>query len=248
MKLPALKIAEFHSIYRLYMEAANKPLVQTAARLRNDYPTSDNDWERFRSALVAAGRESYMTALRDPDSIAELGGNLKYFGNETAVNAANEAYTQLGRGDVSEAAKIAMSELLTEIEYHPAIGSYDEGWLPRSQERYDAARFALGVAEVCGEPALFTAERVDRSDVPDGLFVYEMRDGGIDGSLTLERKVRANKLFAGTVITAEPLDFGGERYICIEADNFSTANGIMTLDEFAELHAPAQGGMGMTTH
>ena len=59
--------------------------------------------------------------------------------------------------------------------------------------------------EVFGKPALFTDLRVDRSTVPAGYHVYDVRGSDSDcGKLnTLERRVLVNH--AGTVVTFEPL-------------------------------------------
>lgn len=59
--------------------------------------------------------------------------------------------------------------------------------------------------EVFGKPALFTDLRVDRSTVPAGYHVYDVRGSDSDcGKLnTLERRVLVNH--AGTVVAFEPL-------------------------------------------
>jgi hypothetical protein len=107
------EIVAFHNIYRLYMDAANKPLVKAAAEQRDGYMSADG-WDYFRSGLVAAGRTAYFAALLDPDSIATLGRGQQYFGDELAMYASNQAYAALEYGDVyadAEARRLSGSEV-----------------------------------------------------------------------------------------------------------------------------------------
>jgi len=48
-------------------------------------------------------------------------------------------------------------------------------------KRYNAAELEFETVNVFGHPAIFTDLRVDRASVPDGLHMYEIRDGGSDG-------------------------------------------------------------------
>lgn len=71
--------------------------------------------------------------------------------------------------------------------------------------------------EVCGQPALFTNERLTDGDIPKGLFRYDLRDSDDgDGFATLEANVAVNH--GGTVITAEPIDLGEQGYIAFTDD------------------------------
>lgn len=81
-------------------------------------------------------------------------------------------------------------------------------------KKHDAYRPAYEVAELFGKPALFTEERIDRDGVPGNLYMYETRSAeGFGDPLMLEPFVMVN--FAGTVITTEPLDFGGEKFLSL---------------------------------
>ncbi|MCL2697526.1 MAG: hypothetical protein FWE74_05545 [Oscillospiraceae bacterium] len=57
-----------------------------------------------------------------------------------------------------------------------------------------------------GKPALFSETRIDRTAVPKGAFVYDLRHGDDGKPTTIEPCVGANH--AGTVIMTEPFDFG----------------------------------------
>lgn len=95
--------------------------------------------------------------------------------------------------------------------------------------------------ELFGKPALFTDCRIDHDSVPDGFFVYDLRSGDDGDPVTVEPFVHLNH--AGTVITAEALDFGDGDHLSLGmpgdvdyALNFmGTADG---LDEFQYQHTP----------
>ena len=65
---------------------------------------------------------------------------------------------------------------------------------------------------IAGKPALFSNERLTTADIPEGTYVYYLRDSDEgDAFATLERNVRVN--FGGSIITNEELDFGELDYI-----------------------------------
>jgi hypothetical protein len=81
---------------------------------------------------------------------------------------------------------------------------------------YDARELLLETfeeVEIFGEPALFSDSRIEHSMLPEGLYVYDIRGGDEVEFCTIETKVTVDH--AGTLITAEPLDFGGKDYIQI---------------------------------
>lgn len=68
--------------------------------------------------------------------------------------------------------------------------------------------------ELLGKPALFSDSRVDRSTVPDGWYVYDLRGSDYDPDLisTLEARVIVN--YAGSILTPEPVIFpDGQDYL-----------------------------------
>ena len=72
---------------------------------------------------------------------------------------------------------------------------------------------------IAGKPALFSNERLTTADIPEGTYVYYLRDSDEgDAFATLERNVQVN--FGGSIITNEELDFGESDYIdLINEDN-----------------------------
>lgn len=74
------------------------------------------------------------------------------------------------------------------------------------------------VIEVAGVTALFTNERLTDADIPQGLHCYHLRESD-DGSrfATLEKIVAVNH--GGTVITAESLNLGEQKYIALDEEN-----------------------------
>ena len=68
------------------------------------------------------------------------------------------------------------------------------------------------VVEIFGKPGLFANERLTEDDVPKGLHLYHLRyDDDNCEMQTLERKVTVNH--AGSLVTAEEIDFGNKEYI-----------------------------------
>lgn len=75
----------------------------------------------------------------------------------------------------------------------------------------------LQVVELFGKPALFSNERKTASDIPSGLYCYDLRhsDDG-DHFVAIEPHVTVNH--GGTVITDWPLDFEGKDHIPLTED------------------------------
>ena len=91
--------------------------------------------------------------------------------------------------------------------------------------------------ELFGKPALFSNGRVDRDKLPEGLYAYDLRGGDDDpgAPVTVENRVVVNH--AGSVILAEPLDFGEADYLALGEDmNFT--GGEATLKHFYEQTHP----------
>lgn len=91
--------------------------------------------------------------------------------------------------------------------------------------------------ELFDKPALFSNERIDREKLPAGLYCYDLRGGDDDpgAPVTVEAAVVVNR--AGSVILAEPLDFGGDDYLALGEDmNFIGSEA--TLKHFYEQMYP----------
>lgn len=101
---------------------------------------------------------------------------------------------------------------------------------PHSEsESYD-----FELMEVCGVKGIYVDRRIDDSEVPDGMYRYDFREGkGVDnvyfGSIEPEVKID----HAGSFITKEPLDFGTDGYIELDYDSEPNFLGeFMTPEEF----------------
>ncbi len=102
-------------------------------------------------------------------------------------------------------------------------GAYDETEREIERLREELARIdddackRLDVIEVCGVRGLFSNSRIPADALPDGAYKYDIRHGDDGYFCTIEKSVVVNH--AGTVLTKEPLDFGGSDYIVLEGDD-----------------------------
>lgn len=72
--------------------------------------------------------------------------------------------------------------------------------------------------ELYDKPALFSNGRITKSDIPKGLYCYDLRsDDNGNGFATIEPHVSVNH--AGSVITDFPVDFGEAGYISFDEDS-----------------------------
>ena len=62
---------KFDTIARVYMDAAYQYGLWTAASVMEKHSCSDDSFIDFRAWLVSQGRDVYMAALKDPDSLAD---------------------------------------------------------------------------------------------------------------------------------------------------------------------------------
>ena len=80
--------------------------------------------------------------------------------------------------------------------------------------------------------ALFSNLRIKQSDLPDGLYVSDLRSGDDVDFAAVEPSVTVNH--SGTVITKEPFDFGESGFISLDDDSSPNFLGYdMTVVEFA---------------
>lgn len=88
--------------------------------------------------------------------------------------------------------------------------------------------------ELFGRRGLFSNGRIDRSYLPEGLYVYDLRGCYDDPGrpATVENIVVINH--AGTVILTEPLDFGGSDHLDLGEDmeELNFVGGECTIGEF----------------
>ncbi|MDE6838843.1 MAG: hypothetical protein K2P33_10680 [Acutalibacter sp.] len=88
--------------------------------------------------------------------------------------------------------------------------------------------------ELFGRHGLFSNGRIDRSKLPEGLYVYDLRGSDDDPGrpAAVENIVGINH--AGTVILAEPLDFGGTDFLSLGEDmeELNFVGGECTIGQF----------------
>lgn len=82
--------------------------------------------------------------------------------------------------------------------------------------RYNAMEEQYKEIKVLGKPALFHDMRLDRSTVPGGLYLYEVRhdDDGLGGPVQIARGIMVNHF--GSILTREPIKLPPEG--CLDID------------------------------
>ena len=71
MEYSAVDIARWHEIKGVYMELAYRNDLWAACAATGTH-CSDDGFMDFRSWLISRGKEVYMNAMRDPDSLAAV--------------------------------------------------------------------------------------------------------------------------------------------------------------------------------
>lgn len=95
------------------------------------------------------------------------------------------------------------------------------------------------VVDFWGHICLFTNGRISQSDMPEGLYRYDLRekDDG-DGFCTVEPFVLVNH--GGTILTKHKINFDNKRYIELNDDNYpnfcTDYNAEMTIGQYLLLH------------
>ena len=89
---------------------------------------------------------------------------------------------------------------------------------------------SFDLIEIFDQKALFSNGRIKKSELPDGVYKYDLRKG-IPFFGTLEKQVIVDH--AGTVLTREPIDFGDKKYIELSEETSPNFLGDeMTLGEY----------------
>lgn len=118
----------FHEIMDAYKELANRYGLWNAADLMMDW-CSDDGFIDFRAWLIAQGKEVYLAALKEPDSLAEVtpyGGctfeSLSYVGYHAYEKLTGRcAYDDAFHGYDPQMVDALKAELGKEIVYKPGI-------------------------------------------------------------------------------------------------------------------------------
>ena len=125
LSMPPEQSLQFHAIMHGYRDAADKYRLWTAATLIKEYGCSDDGFMDFRAWLIAQGKEIYMAALENLDSLAKVDkyGDCAF---ESLNYVGDEAYHELtGRSAYEdctpEMEERVLEEISGEIKYHPLI-------------------------------------------------------------------------------------------------------------------------------
>ena len=95
-------------------------------------------------------------------------------------------------------------------------------------------------ADVLGMDVLHTREYIDRSTIPKGMYVYDVRTCKCDNFFRIEKRVLANRLY--TLILNEPIPLDSNGYRCISEEQYTIGGDTeMTLEEYMKLHPPKCG-------
>ena len=123
----------FHSIVHGYMELADKYGLWNAAILIHEDGCYADGFEDFRAGLIFQGRETYLAALKDPDSLADVPAcaeekcrfaDLPYAGSMAYARLTDRmAYDDIPPADHQQ----MVAELEKDIEYGAEIG-YPHEW------------------------------------------------------------------------------------------------------------------------
>lgn len=102
--------------------------------------------------------------------------------------------------------------------------------------RYDAERELFSEIQVLGKPALFHDMRIERSSVPKGLYLYEVRhdDDGFGNPVQIAKGIMVNHF--GSILTRSPIKLppGGCLDIDPEKDWDYGEGNSLTVNEFME--------------
>ena len=125
LSMPPEQSLRFHAIMHGYRDLADKYGLWTAAIFIKEYGCSDDGFMDFRAWLIAQGKDIYMAALENPDSLTrvEQYGDCEF---ELLNYVGDYAYQELtGRSAYEdctpEMEKRVLEEISGEIKYHPLI-------------------------------------------------------------------------------------------------------------------------------
>lgn len=136
---------KFDTIARVYMDAAYQYGLWTAASVMGKHSCSDDSFIDFRAWLVGQGRDVYMAALKDPDSLADVSAYQDYRFDSLPLMG-DYAYEELTGRDAFQdfdpaEYHVLAAEVKQDIVYGDGIGypytwSEAAAYLPRLCAKY----------------------------------------------------------------------------------------------------------------
>ena len=128
----------FHDILQTYEDLADQYGLWDAVSVIKEYGCSDDGFIDFRAWLIAQGKEVYMNALRDPDTLADI----EPYGDccfECLSYVGDYAYEQLtGRSAYDEMESDRMEKLRDELRKDKQVRTFY-----RSLSHYEIWRTTL---------------------------------------------------------------------------------------------------------
>ena len=116
--------------------------------------------------------------------------------------------------------------------------------------RYNAMEETFTEVRVLGKPAFFHDLRIDRSTVPKGLYLYEVRhdDEGWGDPVQIAKGIMVNHF--GSIITREPIRLPPDGYLEIDPEkDWDFCDGdCRTVQKFMEKYPPARQSLWKNTH
>ena len=143
----------FHDILQTYEDLADQYGLWDAVSVIKEYGCSDDGFIDFRAWLIAQGKEVYMNALRDPDTLADI----EPYGDccfECLSYVGDYAYEQLtGRSAYDEMEPDRIEKMRDELKKDIV---YKDG-IQYPREPKDLPRFLPRLCEKYGGPERFLA-------------------------------------------------------------------------------------------
>ena len=102
----------------------------------------------------------------------------------------------------------------------------------------DIRKTRFEAVEICGVPGLFTVERVRRSELPNGIYAYDMQTSPEDWSQPCLLACHITVEHYGTVLTGQRIDLpeNGYRDLAPGDFNWPCSKDRPTIVEFARRH------------
>ena len=172
----------FHNTLKLYENVADKKMLWNAAAVMQN-GCSDDGFTDFKRWVISRGKDVYMAALKNPDSLADVSLFEKYPCFEELGYIASDVYEEKTGGDIYDTKSMLTAEdeekLLSEIEYHSRIEFHPEneaGTFPKlcakyqnhieNEARINSGTIDISVSDTSGKKQLLSLP-CDTNDLKD---------------------------------------------------------------------------------